>query len=219
MSLVAIVLMPLVVIGVQIAAGASGAVANASYKLVFLLGPVIYCRMHGISLAREVFRWQNWRNGWPLSLALGVLGAAIFLGAYAAFGAKLVDESVIVAKIHQQFSVSAATVLTIAPITILANSLLEEFFYRGFAYGQLVKRNKLLGIWLPAGVFTAQHLLFIYHWVTPLPLTLAIVGLTVFALVLQAMYSKADSIVSPWLIHIFGDVAMMAIAVRLLFVD
>jgi len=38
----------------------------------------------------------------------------------------------------------------------------------------------------------------------------------VFALVLQAIYEKAQSLVTPWVIHIFGDIAMMGIAVWLM---
>ena len=73
-----------------------------------------------------------------------------------------------------------------------------------------------LGYWLPAFAFTIQHMLFIYHWATPLPLAMAFVGLLIFALVLEKAYETADSIVAPWMIHILGDVAMMGIAVRLL---
>jgi membrane protease YdiL (CAAX protease family) len=119
-------------------------------------------------------------------------------------------------KIGDQFSVTAKTVLLIAPVTIFVNSLLEEFFYRGFAFGLLVKRRPWLGYLLPAAVFTVQHILFIYHWVTPLPLGMAVVGLFVLALVLQRMYQQADSIVAPWLVHMFGDVAMMGIAFTML---
>ena len=50
-----------------------------------------------------------------------------------------------------------------------------------------------------------------------LPLALAIAGLLVFALALQALYAKADSIVAPWLVHVMGDLAMMAIAMELVF--
>ena len=81
---------------------------------------------------------------------------------------------------------------------------------------QLVRKNRSLGIWLPAIAFTVQHLLFIYHWVTPVPFAMAVLGLLVFALVLEKAYEAADSIVAPWLIHILGDVAMMGIAVTLL---
>jgi hypothetical protein len=73
-----------------------------------------------------------------------------------------------------------------------------------------------LGYLLPAIVFTVQHVLFIYHWVTALPLSMAVVALFVLALVLQRVYEVADSLVAPWLIHILGDVAMMGIALTML---
>ena len=61
-----------------------------------------------------------------------------------------------------------------------------------------------------------QHVLFIYHWVSLLPLMLAIVGLFVLAILLQAMYARFDTIVAPWVVHAGGDVAMMGIAVSML---
>jgi membrane protease YdiL (CAAX protease family) len=216
-SLIALILLPLAIIGAQMACGASGGLANSFYKLSFILGPIVYCRWHGIGIARQLFKWQNWRHGLPLALVLGAATAGLFLAAYALLGDRLLDKAAITAKIHEQFSVNAATVLLIAPFTIVINSLIEEFFYRGFAFNLLAAKSKPLGTLLPAGVFTAQHLLFVYHWVTPLPLGIGIVALTVFALVLQAVYAKTDSIVAPWLIHVCGDVAMMAIAMTLVF--
>ena len=41
-------------------------------------------------------------------------------------------------------------------------------------------------------------MLFIYQWSTPLKLTIAVVALMVFALVLQAIYEKAQSLVTPF---------------------
>jgi membrane protease YdiL (CAAX protease family) len=216
-GLTALVLLPLAIIAAQIACGATGAVANSLYKLALVIPPLVYCRWQRIDVARRIFKWQNWRRHLPLSLALGVSAAAIFLGAYGTLGEVLVDKAAIAGKIHTQFSVNAATVLSIAPFTIVVNSLIEEFFYRGFAFGLLVAKNKWLGALLPAAAFTVQHVLFIYHWVTPLPLGLAVVSLMTFALVLEAVYAKADSIVAPWLIHICGDLAMMVIAVELVF--
>lgn len=214
---IALVLLPLAIIAAQIAGGASGALANSCYKLSFILGPIIYCRYHRISIAREIFKWQNWRNDLRLALVIGAVTMLLFWAAYGLLGDRLLDKAGITAKIHEQFSVHAGTVLLIAPFTIVINSLIEEFFYRGFAFNLLVAKNGWWGTLLPAGVFTAQHLLFVYHWVTPLPLAIGIVSLTVFALVLQAMYAKADSIVAPWVIHVCADVAMMVIAMTLVF--
>jgi membrane protease YdiL (CAAX protease family) len=216
-GLVALTVLPLVIIAAQNLLGAHGMWANSVYKLSFAIPPLIYLRVHRLRLGHDIFQWRNWRNDLRLAVLLGLLGAGIFLGAYGAFGNLLLDKPAITEKIRQQFSVTTGTVLLVAPVTIVANSLLEEFFYRGFAFGLLAARRPWLGTLLPAGVFTVQHLLFIYHWVTLLPLMLAIVGLFVFALVLQALVAKAHSIVAPWVVHMLGDVAMMLIAVELAF--
>jgi membrane protease YdiL (CAAX protease family) len=216
-GLIALVLLPLAIIAAQLACGATGAIENSFYKLAFIVPPVLYCRSRGIALGRDIFQWQNWRRQLPLAVGLGAAAAVIFLVAYAVLGNLLLDKAVITGKIHAQFSVDAGTVFLIAPFTIMINSLIEEFFYRGFAFGLLVARNRPVAYLLPAAVFCAQHLLFIYHWVTPLPLALAAVALFVFAVVLEAVDLQAQSLVAPWLIHVCGDLAMMAIAIELIF--
>ena len=219
LALIALILLPLAVIGVQLALDLDrvlGVFGYSLYKLCFLIPPIIYCRMLGISVFGDILKLRNWRRCLPAAGWLGGLAVLIFWGAWYVLGDLLVDKAMIAKKIGEQFSVTASTVFLIAPITIFVNSLLEEFFYRGFAFGLLVKRQRRLGYLLPATVFTVQHILFIYHWVTPLPFTMAVVALFVLALVLEKMYEKADSIAAPWLIHVFGDVAMMGIAVTML---
>jgi uncharacterized protein len=215
-TLILLTLLPLVVIGVQLTLGLKGVVGYSLYKLMFLIPPLLYCRRYGIRIGADILKLRHWRHGLPWALGLGTLAVVIFWVAYYWLGDLLLDKAMITRKIGSQFSVTARTVLLIAPVTIFFNSLLEEFFYRGFAFGLLVRKNRSLGIWLPAVAFTVQHLLFIYHWVTPVPMAMAIVGLMVFALVLEKAYEVADSIVAPWVIHVLGDVAMMGIAVTLL---
>ncbi|MBN2291649.1 MAG: CPBP family intramembrane metalloprotease, partial [Pirellulales bacterium] len=86
----------------------------------------------------------------------------------------------------------------------------------GFAFGQLVRRQRILGQCLPAAAFSAQHLLFISHWLSPGLLVLAGLGLFVFAWILQVLYEKSGTIVAPWVVHILADLAMMTIALELL---
>jgi membrane protease YdiL (CAAX protease family) len=214
-TLVAMILLPLVAIAVQLALEFHGA-ANAIYKLCFLIPPILYCRAHGIHVVRDILKPRNWRQSIKVAGALGLAAIAIFWSAYALFGDRLLDKAMIRESIGRQFIVNSDTVLFVAPFTIFLNSLLEEFFYRGFAFGLLAPRKRLVGYALPAAVFTAQHVLFFWHWLAWIPFCLAIVGLLVFALVLEWLYERADSIVAPWLVHICGDVAMMGIAVTLL---
>ena len=194
-TLVGLLLLPLAIIALQIASGATGGLANGVYKVAFVVPPIVYCRVHSIHIGRDVFRWQNSRNGLGLSLVIGLVTAIIFVAFYAACGHLLVDKRAIAEKIQQQFGVTAGTVLLIAPWTIMINSLIEEFFYRGFSFGLIAKQRLLLGTLLPAAVFTVQHLMFAYHWVGPGILAIGIAALFVFSLVEQAMYAAADSIV------------------------
>jgi membrane protease YdiL (CAAX protease family) len=216
-TLVIITILPLGVITCQLAFGAAGPVGYSIYKVAFLVPPLLYCRWHGISVFRDILQFGNWRSGLKLSIGLSIAAAAIFAGAYAAWSDFLIDEATIVDKIDQQFGVDRTTVLLVAPFTILLNSLLEESFYRGFSFGLLVRKNLAVGYLLPAVAFTVQHVLFIYHWVSVLPLVLAIVGLFVLALLLEAMYGRFDTIVAPWIVHAGGDVAMMGIALTMFY--
>jgi uncharacterized protein len=214
--LIVLTLLPLAVIGVQLALGLDGVVGYSLYKIALLVPPLVYCRVTGLGVWRDILKPRNWRRRLPAALALGVAAVGLFWGVYFVWGDVLLDKTMIAEKIGEQFSVTAGTVLLVAPITIFLNSLLEEFFYRGFAFGQLVRRHRRLGYLLPAAAFTAQHLLFTRHWATPLPLAMGVVGLFAFAIVLARLYESADSIVAPWVVHMLGDVAMMGVAVTLL---
>lgn len=209
-------LLPLAVIVFQLAVGLDGVCGYSLYKLFMLVPPLVYCRLHGVGVVRDVLKPGNWSRHLSTALAMGAVCGAVFLGAYFFAADWLVDRSVLVERIGSQFSVTAATVLVIAPLTIFLNSLLEEFFYRGFAFGLLVKKRAVLGYLLPAAAFTLQHLLFINQWLAPWLLAIAGAALFVFALALERLYIKADTIVAPWLAHILADVAMMTIALTLL---
>lgn len=196
-----------------------GFAGYAFYKIFMLVPPVLYCRTKGIPIGAELLKFRNGRRGLGVAIGLGVLAIVIFWGLYVWLGDLLLDKEKITRQIGDQFRVNARTVLYVAPITIFLNSFLEEFFYRAFAFGRLLRLNRRIAILLPATVFTAQHLLFIHHWVSPLPYAMAVAGLFIFALILQRVYERTDSIVAPWLIHVLGDAAMMAIAVSLLFFE
>jgi len=214
--LIALILLPLGVIGVQLTLGLDGAIGYSIYKLFFVIPPLAYCRTYNVRVFGDVIKPRNWRRCLLPAVGLGIAAVVIFWGAYYLLSDLLLDKAMIAEKIGKQFSVTAGTVLLIAPVTIFANSLLEEFFYRGFGFGLLVRRHRWLGYLLPAAAFTLQHTLFIYHWVTPVPFAMAVVSLLIFALVLEKTYEAADSLVAPWVVHILGDVAMMGIAVTML---
>ena len=165
-ALISLVLLPLAVIAVQIWLDLDsllGILGYSLYKVFFLIPPLIYCQSVGISVLDDVLKFRNWKRRLPSAAAIGTLSVVIFWGAYYFLGDLLLDKTIIVGKIGDQFSVTTGTIFLIAPITIFLNSFLEEFFYRAFAFGLLVQHHRIIGYLVPAGAFTVQHLLFIYQ--------------------------------------------------------
>lgn len=214
-ALSGLVLLPLAVIAVQRTLGLHGW-ASSLYKILFLILPLVYCRTQAISVRREILKFHHWRQSLGMAAGLGLAAAAIFWGAYLGLGDRLLDKEKISQSVTHLFVTNAQTIVYIAPITVFLNSLVEEFFYRGFAFGLLVRRHRLIGYLLPAAAFAMQHVLFFWQWMQWIPFSIAVSGLLVFALVLQRLYEKADSLVAPWVVHMFGDIALMTIAVALL---
>lgn len=215
--LILLIIFPLVLILTQLFFGLTGYVGYSIYKIAFIVPPLIYCYVHAISIPNRIVKFRNWRNGLGTSIGIGLCAVLIFWGLYYLLGDLLLDQDRIVRQLEEQFSVTAATVFFIAPFTIILNSLLEEFFYRGFGFGLLVEKNKVLGYLLPATVYTIEHVLFFQEWLDLLPFAIASAGLFIFAIVLEKIYAATNTLVAPWIIHIFGDVAMMGVAVWMLY--
>jgi hypothetical protein len=214
-ALVGLLVLPLVVIAGQRVVGFHGW-QNSLYKLCLLIPPLWYCRAQQISVRGDILKFGRWRHSIELAIGLGLAACVVFWVAYLGLGNLLLDKKRISDSVGQLFITSAQNVLYTSPITIFLNSLLEEFFYRGFAFGLLVRRHRLLGYLFPAAAFTIQHLLFFWQWMAWIPFCIAVTGLITFALVQQRLYENADSIVAPWVVHIFGDLALMGIAAGLL---
>ncbi|MBN2291519.1 MAG: hypothetical protein JXM70_03780, partial [Pirellulales bacterium] len=115
--LAGLVVLPLVMVATQLALKLDGVVGYSLYKILFLVPPLIYCRMRGISVIGDVLRPANWRNHLPAAIGLGLGCGAIFLGVYFFAIDWLVDRSVIVERMGTQFSVTATTVALVAPVT------------------------------------------------------------------------------------------------------
>ena len=212
-AVIALAVFPLIVIAVQL----WQKLPYPTYKLFLLLPPIVYCWLRGIPIHNEVLKFRNWRQGLGPAIALGALSVVVFWTVWWFFADALVDRKLIIDHIDHQFGMNAKAFIMIAPFTCLINSLNEEFFFRSFAFGQLRKHNRAVAYLLPAAVFVFQHVLFFYLWLGLGATAIACAGLGVFAIVLQWQYERYDTVVAPWVTHIFGDIAMMGVAADLLY--
>ena len=107
-GLISLILLPLAVIGVQLALDLDsrfGVAGYALYKVFMIVPPLLYCRRQRIGILQDIVKPGNWRRGLPVALSLGALAVAIFWGVYFTLGDQLLDKGKIAAKINDQFMV------------------------------------------------------------------------------------------------------------------
>lgn len=109
----------------------------------------------------------------------------------------------------------------LAAFLSVAHSLLEEYYWRWFVFGELQRHVRVgLAITLSSVAFTAHHVIVLYVYLPAafleavVPFSLAIAaGGAVWAW----LYHRYGSIYSPWLSHLVVDCAIMAVGYHLVF--
>jgi membrane protease YdiL (CAAX protease family) len=186
----------------------AGKVVQFGFPIVFLWW------LEGFPLpSRPHFR------GLPLALAFGLLVAAGMFGLYfgvlrgsAVFGEtpRLLGE-----KLRQFHADTPGRYLTFAAGIVLVHSLMEEYYWRWFVFGQM----RRLTTFAPAATvsslaFMAHHVVILwtyfpgYFWTAALPFSLCI---AVGGFVWAWLYERNGSVYAPWLSHLCVDAAIFVI--------
>lgn len=175
---------------------------KSACKLLLFLGIPAVCSLSfkDISLKRL---FLPTRQGLLRAFGLGAGVYAIIMGAYFLLRS-FVDFSPILDNLPD--GVTKATFPLVALYISFVNSLLEEFFFRGFAYLTLVKR------WSGASLFSAvafalYHTAMMLGWFPPAIFLLALAGLTVGGLLFNWLNKHDGSIYTSWLVHMFANFA------------
>ncbi|GEK91646.1 CPBP family intramembrane glutamic endopeptidase [Alkalibacterium kapii] len=105
--------------------------------------------------------------------------------------------------------VTADNFLLVAIYITLVNSLLEEFFFRGFAF-LILKENtgRLFAYVFSACLFALYHVGMTSGWFHWGIFLLAMIGLFVGGCIFNYLNEKSESIYPSWLVHIFANLAI-----------
>lgn len=98
----------------------------------------------------------------------------------------------------------------------LGNSMLEEFFFRGFVFLNLAEKGYVkTGYVFSALLFSLYHLSIFATWFSGPLVILALVSLFTVGIVFNYVNVKAKTIINSWIMHILADAAIIVIGLRL----
>ncbi|HII14043.1 MAG TPA: CPBP family intramembrane metalloprotease, partial [Nanoarchaeota archaeon] len=187
---------------------------SSLYKLIFLFPLFYYIYIEKKSLKniyQENFSFKTVKNTWKKMCILGLGIALIYITTFFLLKG-FVDISSIIQKLELVATINTTNIIFIGAYIIFINSLLEEFFWRGFIFKKM-KENIGNKAYIITGLaFSLHHMMFYYNWFT-LPFFLIVtVGLSAYAILMNFIFDRYKDLYSCWLVHALADTAQIGIA-------
>jgi len=182
------------------------AVKSAIKIGLFLMVPYLVSRLgHDLHFAR-LFRFC--REGILPALGLGIGVYAVILGGYFVLR-NWIDFSGIVDSLSSGAGVTKDNFLFVSLYISFINSLLEEFFFRGFLFANLkAASSRRFAYGFSSLMFALYHVAMMIGWFHPALTLLLLVGLTVGGMLFNFLNEKQETIYTSWLVHMFANFAI-----------
>lgn len=172
---------------------------------LFLLLPALYGLYDRDFRVKSLFTPD--KRGFGLALLLGALVYGVVVGAYFLFRG-IFDFSAITSSVTDAVGVSRDNFIPVAIYISFANSLLEEFFFRGFAFLTLKKAaGRRFAYLFGASMFAIYHIAMMIGWFALPVVLLALLGLFFGGVIFSYFNERYDNIYLSWLIHMFANFA------------
>ena len=148
------------------------------------------------------------RSDLKVALLLGAGVFSIIVMAYSILR-NFIDLSIIRESLTSNIGVTADNFLYVAIYITLVNSLLEEFFFRGFAF-LILKENtgRFFAYVFSALLFALYHVGMTSGWFNWGIYLLAMLGLFAGGCIFNYLNEKSESVYPSWLVHIFANLAI-----------
>lgn len=187
---------------------------KSAIKLVlFLMFPVVYSFYDRDIRIKEIFKPKN--SGIKKAILLGVSVYVIILGGYLLVRG-IFDFSAITDALTKNIGVTGENFVFVSLYISFVNSLLEEFFFRGFVFLTLKRIiTRKFAYLFSATVFVVYHIAMMIGWFKLDVFLIVMAGLFVGGLIFNYLNEKSATIYPSWLVHMFANFAINTIGFML----
>ena len=181
------------------------AIKSAIKIIMFLLIPIVY------GLFLKEFNIKNLmkpdKKGLCIALCLGFVIYGVVLGSYWIFK-DVFDFSALTGSLNETTGVNKSNFIWVAIYISFVNSLLEEFFFRGFSFITLKKlTSRRFAYVFSSMAFALYHIAMMIGWFGLPVILISLVGLFIGGMIFNRFDEKSENIYLSWLIHMFANFA------------
>lgn len=175
--------------------------------ILFLFIPLVFIWTDKSISIKEYFKISS-RKQFLISLGLGLGVYVIILATYFILK-NFINLDNIQDILEESLNVSKDNFVLVALYISFFNSLLEEFFFRGFIFLSLLKtKGRLKAYVISALAFAIYHVAIMASWFNIIIFFLALLGLFIGALIFNYLNEKNKNIYNSWLVHMFANFAI-----------
>ncbi|MBQ8859427.1 MAG: CPBP family intramembrane metalloprotease [Clostridia bacterium] len=176
--------------------------------VLFLLIPLLYFLTYRGKGAYLKKLFLPRRKDFLLALALGAGVFATVMGAYFLLRAHI-DLSVIKDSLTSGAGITADNFVCVAIYISFVNSLLEEFFFRGYAFLTLKQEcGRKFAYVYSAAMFALYHAGMTGGWFQLLIYALSMLGLFAGGCIFNFLNERCENIYPSWLVHMCANFAI-----------
>lgn len=183
-----------------------------SFLKIILFGvlPSIYCLFNKNIKLKDIFKIYSRKQ--LLGSFLLSLGVYVFIIATFLLLKNFINLNDISFSLGESLNVNKDNFIYIALYISFINSLLEEFFFRGFVFFSLKNNSsRILAYTISALSFSLYHIAIILNWFNIILFFLVIIGLFIAGLLFNWLNEKSNNIYNSWLVHMFANFSINSI--------
>ena len=201
-----LVIIACIVMGIVDAVIQPGYAIKSAIKIImFLLIPIVY------GLFLKEFNIKNLmkpdKKGLCIALCLGFVIYGVVIGAYWIFK-DVFDFSALTGSLNETTGVNKSNFIWVAIYISFVNSLLEEFFFRGFSFIALKKLTSRRFAYIFSSLsFALYHIAMMIGWFGLPVILISLFGLFIGGMIFNRFDEKSENIYLSWLIHMFANFA------------
>ena len=179
--------------------------------MMFMIIPLMYFMKYKEDLPKIKQLFLPRKKDLLLALVLGAGVYGVIFAAYFLFR-NLIDLNTIQDALLENVGVSVENFLAVALYISFVNSLLEEFFFRGYAFILLKNEVKpVIAYVFSAFLFAFYHVGMTLTWFHPVIYVLAMLGLFIGGLIFNALNDRCGQLYPSWLVHMCANFAINTI--------
>ena len=179
--------------------------------VLFLLIPMIYFILYKEKDGYLKKLFIPKKKDFLLALLLGIGVFAVIMIAYLILGS-YIDLSAIKDSLTSGIGVTADNFVYVAIYISFVNSLLEEFFFRGFAFLILKQEmSKKFAYIFSSAMFALYHVGMTSGWFNIFIYILSMLGLFIGGCIFDFLNDKCENIYPSWLVHMCANFAINTI--------